>query len=909
MKSITTLLLSFFLLTNLFSQAPCGGNQPAANLCIDATPICDLDGYCGNTSSSYTVDTWGSTGSLFGCGPLGFSSCPGTGLTGEFCSNIQNNSFIKFTASASTVSLSVWVGNCTTGEGIQIMVFDGAGVCSGNVTSYYCNSQFSPSPNNQSITINGLTAGNTYYLMIDGFSGDVCDYTFTANSGVSLPVSVTPSTTTLCLGESVVLTAAGGNGTYAWDSSPDLSTTTGSTVTVTPPTSVGSYTYTVNSSTNNTNCNATSAIATVEVQACGCPITTTNNGPLCTGDLIELEATIVSGVLTNPSWSGPNGFTSTLLNPTGINPPLSAGSYDYVFTADIDGVACTSTTTVVISDCPQGCDMDAIRTAFTAAGCIELQACLDDCSVYYLNPQSMTGSQAQAFAQNLGANLVSIQSLAENNCILNALNTLNQTGTIWIGLNDEAVEGTFVWYDQSPVNYSNWAPGEPNNSGGNEDCVQIYPGGSNPGMWNDLPCSSANSKSIIEVNLCPVVRSGPDITICEGETGVIQSSATILGSEPYTYNWSNGTTTYQNTVTPTTTTEYILTSQDRYGCIGKDTMNVIVNPLPIVDAGVDWTICLGETVTLNGTGGAGTWDNGVINGVPFSPTTSGKYKFTVTSNGCSVTDSLYVTVNPSPSINILPDKFIGCSPLEVNFMNLAIQPDVIYSWDFGDGTSFNALGDTTHTFIGGGCYDIQFTANLNGCIQDSVYQNLICIDENPVADFLPQPASLSILDPTTVFSNISTNAISYIWTFGDGNGSTTHSPTHTYPDMDGGSYLVTLIAISDLGCKDTTSKIIVVDDELVYYVPNAFTPDEDEFNPTFKPVFTSGFDPSDYRMYIYSRWGELIFQSNDVNYGWDGTYSGFDGRVMDGVYTWRIEFKTKRSDARKIIMGSVTIIK
>lgn len=901
MKSITTILFSIILFSNLLSQAPCGGGQPASNACIDATPICDLDGYCGNTSSSYTVNSWNSS-----CGFANLFDC---GLASEFCSNIQNNSFIKFTASASTVSLSVWVGNCSTGQGIQIMVFSSDGVCSGDVTSYYCNSQFSPSPTSQSITINGLTAGNTYYLMIDGFSGDVCDYTFTANSGVSLPVTVTPSSTTLCLGETVTLNATGGNGTYSWNASPDLSTTTGATVVVTPPSVAGTYSYTVNSATNNTNCNATTAIATVEVQPCGCPLTTSNSGPLCVGGTFDLTATNASGVLTNPSWTGPNGFTSTSLTPTGIASPTTAGTYNYVFSANVDGVACTSTTSVVISDCPAGCDMNAVRAAFTGAGCIELQSCIDDCSVYYLNPQSMTGTQAQAFAQNLGANLVSIQSLAENNCILNALVDIGQTGTIWIGLNDEQVEGTFVWYDQSPVTYSNWAPGEPNNSGGNEDCVQIYPNGSNPGSWNDLPCTSANSKSIIEVNLCPIVRSGPDITICNGTPANIQSSATILGSQPYTYSWSNGPTVYPNTVSPTTTTDYVLTSVDRFGCIGKDTMTVIVNPLPVVEAGQDVTVCIGENVVLNATGGTGSWDNGVTNGVAFKPTVSGKYKFTVTSNGCVSADSLYITVKPSPAIGVLTNVTTGCAPLKVNFDNMYVQAGVVYSWDFGDGTVYNAPDDTVHTFVGGGCYDVKFTANLNGCIKDSVYQNLICVDENPIANFQPQPSVLSIMNPVTVFSNTSANATSYIWTFGDGSGATSFSPTHMYPDADGGSYLVTLTAISDLGCRDSTKRIVEVEDELIYYVPNAFTPDEDEFNPTFKPVFSAGYDPNDYRLFIYNRWGELIFQSNDINYGWDGTYAGADARVMEGSYTWRIEFKTKKSDARKILVGSVTIIK
>src|SRR5690554_3590914 len=409
MRLLITFFFSIFSFIALSQQPPCGNNPQAGNTCADAVEICDLNGYCGNTSSSYTVNSWSKS-----CGFLGLGDC---GLTGEFCGSIENNSFIKFTADASTVNLEVWVGNCSTGQGIQIMVFKsvnfcsgevtsrylevwvgncstGQGIqimvfksvnfCSGEVTSYYCNGQFSPSPNMQSISITGLTPGETYYLMVDGFAGDVCDYTFIANSGVSVPVSIDPDETTLCLGESVTLTASGGDGTYTWDASPGLGATTGATVTVTPPLTPGTYTYTAHSNATTSCLNATTATSTVVVEACGCPLTTSNSGSVCEGDPFSLTANLASGNMTSYSWSGPFGFSSTDQNPTGIPAP-PAGTHDYTFTATIDGVLCTSTTTLTVNDCSGGCDVDAIRTAFTNAGCIELDACVSDCSMYFLN--------------------------------------------------------------------------------------------------------------------------------------------------------------------------------------------------------------------------------------------------------------------------------------------------------------------------------------------------------------------------------------------------------------------------------------------------------------------------------------------------------------------------------------------
>lgn len=292
------------------------------------------------------------------------------------------------------------------------------------------------------------------------------------------------------------------------------------------------------------------------------------------------------------------------------------------------------------------CDVQAIRNAFIAAGCIELYNCVSDCSMYFLNPVSNTGSGAQAFAQTLGANLISIQSAAENQCILEELVRLNQVGVIWIGFNDEAVEGRFEWYDQSPVTYTNWAPGEPNQSG-NEDCVQIYPGGIYPGTWNDLSCTSANAKSIIEVNLCPVINAGADVSICIGSSTNLTPTNTLFGSFPYTYSWSNNVNTQQQTVSPTVTTSYIVTTVDRYQCSTKDTVVVTVNNLPPVSAGNDVVVCPEETVTLIGSGAVSyAWNNGITNGTAFTPGTSSEtYIVTGTdANGCRNTDTVEVSV-------------------------------------------------------------------------------------------------------------------------------------------------------------------------------------------------------------------------------------------------------------------------
>ena len=106
---------------------------------------------------------------------------------------------------------------------------------------------------------------------------------------------------------------------------------------------------------------------------------------------------------------------------------------------------------------------------------------------------------------------------------------------------------------------------------------------------------------------------------------------------------------------------------------------------------------------------------------------------------------------------------------------------------------------------------------------------------------------------------------------------------------------------------DTLTKVIFIAEELIFYVPNAFTPDGDEFNDTFFPVFTSGYDPYDYHLTILNRWGEVIFESYNAAKGWDGTYGGT--LVQDGVYVWKIEFGDINNDEKYYHTGHVTVLK
>ena len=963
MKSV--LLLGFLLLTSLSLLAggggggsggstpgpsgpppPCAGNAPAGNTCAQAVPICDLNGYCGSTASSYGANYWSQ-------------------LNSEFCGSIENNSFISFTASATSISFNVWVTSSQYGDGIQIMVFSAAGNCSGAVTSYLCWNPGNVPSGSTTLTANGLTPGNQYYIMIDGQAGDVANYVIGANSGISLPLDVTPQTSTICAGETVALTASGANGSYSWNASPDLNTTSGATVIASPP-GPGTYTYTVNSTSGNVNCpSSATQTATITVNPCGCSVTAANSGPICAGGTINLTASNYPG--GTYAWTGPNGFTSNIQNPTGISPPTAPGTYVYEVTLSGPSIQpCTSTTTVTVNALPPvsaGPDLvicnggnatlsgsgatsyvwtngvqngiaftPAANGTYTVTG-TDANGCIatDDVLITLATtvnveaglPQTictgqsiiLTGTNANTYVWDNGVSngvafvpaattTYTVTGTDATGCITTdqVLVTVNPLPVIDAGLDQTVCSSTPVTLSGSGgVSYT-WNNGVVNGTPFTPLATTTY-----TVTGTDANGCQNTDNVLVTVNPVPGIFAGYDVTVCEG------TPVTLTASGGTTYNWDNGVIQGNPFIQPVGTVVYTATNVDPNGCNTIDQVSVTVNPNPIVNAGADFTVCQNTAITLSATG-ANTyvWSTGASNGIPFPIQTTTNFTVTgTTAFGCVGTDDILVTVTPTPIPSLVPSQTSGCIPAEITFVNSSADLGNTFSWNFGTGTTVTGAGPITHTFFNSGCYDVTLVSTTpNGCVGTVTYPSLICVFANPVASFTPIPSTVNIIDPVSMMDNNSTGATNYIWSFGDSTGNSTEfQPTHVFPGETAGNYQIMLIAISSEGCRDTAYSVVTVQDELIFYVPNSFTPDGDQFNQEFTPVFTSGFDPYDYNMKIFNRWGEIVFESNDALFGWPGTF-GVDGKLVpDGTYVWKIEFKTNYSDARKMFTGHITLIR
>ncbi|MBM3431208.1 MAG: gliding motility-associated C-terminal domain-containing protein, partial [Bacteroidetes bacterium] len=265
-------------------------------------------------------------------------------------------------------------------------------------------------------------------------------------------------------------------------------------------------------------------------------------------------------------------------------------------------------------------------------------------------------------------------------------------------------------------------------------------------------------------------------------------------------------------------------------------------------------------------------------------------------NLCSSIDSLYVLVNENPILSITPNQQI-CSG---EFVTIDVQGANSYQWSpngAGSQTVVSPSSTTIYTITG---------FNLENC--SSQISTTVTVNPNPLASVTASPSITTSDSPIITFTNNSIGDDVVLFETGDGvlfdqfDGQL----EYTYPYMEG-NYTASLWVQNHFGCSDSTEILIQIKGDDIFYVPNSFTPDGDEHNNIFVPVFTNGFDPANFQLEIYNRWGELIFKSLNSNKGWDGFYNGKLSPV--GTYVWKVIYKNPDLDDYKVVTGHVNLIR
>ncbi|AEA44878.1 choice-of-anchor L domain-containing protein [Fluviicola taffensis] len=417
------------------------------------------------------------------------------------------------------------------------------------------------------------------------------------------------------------------------------------------------------------------------------------------------------------------------------------------------------------------------------------------------------------------------------------------------------------------------------------------------------------------------------LLICYNGNGTISANATG-GTAPYYFVWNTGDTTQFLNVNLTSPATFNCTVIDQNGC-ASNVQSATVNIRPLFTASVTTplNVCPGDSVTFTASGTGGLPGIGYpyfyqwLSNPSLALIEVGEtYTFVPAHNDtvvlvgrdeCNTYDTLIAIVNvyTLPNALFTVDPAVGCAPLQATFTFPSTATGIAsVTWDFGDGSTGTGTPGISHDYTEVGCYDVSVEiTTVDGCIVDTTMQNFVCVVPDPIANFNWSPIPPSTINSTVHFTDNSVNAVTYDWDFGTFGTSTLENPIVNYGDIEAGSYQVCLTVTSPEGCQDSICKPIVFIEEFLVYVPNTFTPDGDEFNNVFRPIVPDGMDLDDYTFTIFNRWGEVLFESHDVNFGWDGTYNGT--QVKEGTYIWTIVARGATDKKARKFEGHVNMLK
>jgi gliding motility-associated-like protein len=916
-----------YTLVSVLSATTCSQTQ-AGNAVVTVNPTPTMGGTftaCAGSTTQLTgsgtpaaVNPWSSSNTAV-------ATISSTGLVSGIASGTSTVTYTNSDGCSVTQAVTITSGASISGT---------LTVCIGGTTQL--NGTGTPNATNPWVSSNTAVATVSNTGLVTSLTAGTTTITYTNSSGCldTKVVTVNPLPTVtgsdVCIGGTTQLTGSGtANATNPWVSSNTAAATVSNTGLVTGV-SVGSTSITY---TNSNGCSNTLTLNVVGNPAL------TGTMSTCVGSTTQLSATGTPNA-TNP-WTSSNPAVATVSN-TGLVTGISAGTTTITFT---NSSSCQSTAVVTINPLPT-----ITGTLNVCAG--STTQLTGSPTANATNPWTSSNTavatvSAAGLVSGISAGTTTITYTNVNGCPQTAIITVNPLPTATISGTTTICAGnatsfTISGTPNATVVYSN---------GATNSNVTLNAAGTatvNTGVLNatttytlvsaqsaaPASCSNTLTGSVtITVNPIPVMGPVANTLVCPGDNVTIP----VFTSNPTgaTYAWTNSNTAIglgasgsgdiptfvavNSGTTPVSGTVSVIPTLN--GCAGSAvTFTIGVSNNPSANAGTDISLCINSSTgnqigsapvagnTYSWTPTTGLSNPGIANPT-VNTTTAGTTSYTVTvtnASGCESTDVVSVTINPLPIISFTSSAIDGCAPTSITFTNTSPN-SVNCVWTFEGGGTQVGCGSVTQQYGISGVFDATLTiTDVNGCSNTLTNSDMITIYPEVRASFGVDTYEQSILNPVFHFNNTSTNATTYSWEFGDGNTSSQTSPTHTYENQPG-VYHITLTATNAAGCNDVAVAVVSVIDELIFYVPNSFTPDGDEFNNVFFPVFSSGFDGQNYTLLIFDRWGEVIFESHNVEVGWDGTYIG--QLCKEGTYTWKILIKERNKDKHHEYVGHVNLLK
>ncbi len=611
---------------------------------------------------------------------------------------------------------------------------------------------------------------NTQTYTVIGTNGNGCTDTAQVTVNVNaIPTVIAGNNQTICTGAAVTLSASGAT-SYAWDNG---------VTNATPFTPIATQTYTV-TGTDGNGCTDTAQV-TVNVNALP-TVSAGNNQTVCAGTAVTLSG---SGA-TSYTWN--NGVT----NATPFT-PIATQTYTVTGT-DLNGCANTAQVTVNVNALPS---VSAGNNQTVCAG----------------TAVTLSGSGATSYTWNnsvtnatpftpIATQTYTVTGTDINGCSNTAQVTVNVNAlpSVSAGNNQTVCAGTPVTLSGSGATSYTWNNGVTNGTPFSPIATQTY-----TVTGTDVNGCTNSAQVTVNVNALPTVSGGSNQAVCAG------TPVTLSGSGATTYTWNNGVTN-ATPFTPIATQTYTVTGTDANGCSNTAQVTVTVNLLPSVSAGPDQNVCDGSQVTLSGTGvlGAGsyTWNNGVLNAIPFIPTMTQTYTVTGSNaSGCINTDQVVVTLIATPNVNAGNDQTI-CDGTPVT---LSGSGAISYTWNNGvtNGTAFTP--STTQTYIVTG-------TNAGNCSDTS--HVVVTVKPSPTVSLGGDTTVCDYNFPVNIQANVSAGA-NVTWS----NGATGNPVLLTGPTT------LTVTATNNFNCTATDVINVIADpclglDENSYTIsvyPNPFT--------------------------------------------------------------------------------------
>ncbi len=365
-------------------------------------------------------------------------------------------------------------------------------------------------------------------------------------------------------------------------------------------------------------------------------------------------------------------------------------------------------------------------------------------------------------------------------------------------------------------------------------------------------CSAITEPTAVVYPVTPVYL-GNDTNLCAGQSLFLSAPSSPL----YQYQWQDNSTLDHYDVTQPGSFWVKLTNENN--CSTADSIQVTYTALPVFTLGPDTTLCTGAVLRLNPSiAGNFLWSDGT-QGPFFTITNAGLYWLQETNQHCITRDSILVTFNPKPVIQLGDDTSLCAGDqLLLNVTN----PGAVYQWQ--DGSS-----NATYTIQSPGIYSVK--VSLGGCDTSGTIK----------VDYLQKPDPPFAGDTTVCITqqlllNAFSQGASYLWQDG--------STQPDYTVTQAGNYSVHLSNVC--GSADASLAVKYDNCNCNFYVPNAFTPNHDGINDVFRARYSCLFDHFD--MKIFNRWGQLVFHSANAGNGWDGTLNGLP--QVEGGYIWMISY-------------------